>query len=155
MSEERPPLPPCPFCGDEGDTHDVLRTGMGRYYVACMGACCGAEGPPRDTLAEAIEAWSQRPCEEKERKKLEKVADTLADICAAMSLPTSPAKWAATVMLLNAAATRLEQQRNGARAAIAGWLHLRSKGLQPGADEALVAAAKELGIEPAKEEGEE
>ena len=45
----------CPFCG--GDNVAIIPY---RWFVRCENSSCGAEGPYRDTVAEAIEAWNKR-----------------------------------------------------------------------------------------------
>lgn len=50
----------CPFCGNEADTNSDGEGCDGKYYLSCMGPWCGAEGPVRKTLNEAIDAWNQR-----------------------------------------------------------------------------------------------
>lgn len=50
----------CPFCGNEADTNSDGKGCAGKFYLSCMGAYCGAEGPVRDVLDGAIEAWNER-----------------------------------------------------------------------------------------------
>ena len=51
-------LKPCPFCGmDAGEVFN-----MGDFYVSCCE--CEAQGPCRETKAEAIDAWNRRAGEE-------------------------------------------------------------------------------------------
>lgn len=46
----------CPFCG-ERRAH-VKHSRMWGYFVACD---CTAVGPGRATVAEAVDAWNERP----------------------------------------------------------------------------------------------
>lgn len=48
-------LSPCPFCGAEPKTAINSRGG---YLVGCF--TCSADGPTRNTVAEAISAWNRR-----------------------------------------------------------------------------------------------
>jgi hypothetical protein len=48
----------CPFCGNEADTNEDGMGCSGKYYLSCMSAECGAEGPVRKTLDKAIVAWN-------------------------------------------------------------------------------------------------
>ena len=50
----------CPYCGNELDTNEDGKGCAGKYYLSCMGAECGAQGPVRKTLDEAIKASNQR-----------------------------------------------------------------------------------------------
>lgn len=52
---------PCKFCGDKEPT--IMRDGPDNYAVFCVG--CGACGPWKRGLVDAIEAWNRRPDEAK------------------------------------------------------------------------------------------
>lgn len=53
-----PKLKDCPFCGNEADINMSERSKT--YYLSCMGAECGATGPERISMDEAIVAWNER-----------------------------------------------------------------------------------------------
>ncbi len=63
MSKEKEviKLEPCPFCGGEADTNELMTQPKRQYYLSCMSVGCGAEGPMRYSLEEAVEAWNRRP----------------------------------------------------------------------------------------------
>lgn len=46
----------CPFCGSEGTTLMDLTDGTGMAWVKCLS--CRAEGPKRESVAEAVAAWN-------------------------------------------------------------------------------------------------
>lgn len=47
---------PCPFCGSE----ELSYLSLFACEVQCNNESCLTEGPKRDTLEEAIEAWNAR-----------------------------------------------------------------------------------------------
>ncbi len=51
-------LKPCPFCGGKARHFECLE-----YVVKCLD--CDAEGPIRETVEAAIEAWNRRAGGEK------------------------------------------------------------------------------------------
>lgn len=53
----------CWRCGGEPDTNTLERSHAtgDDFYISCMQVGCGAEGPMRKSLAEAIAAWNHRP----------------------------------------------------------------------------------------------
>jgi len=57
-------LKPCPFCGSE---KVILEDDMQEvYWVLCFE--CNATGPPKNTEAEAFEAWNKRVEKEQPNK---------------------------------------------------------------------------------------
>lgn len=53
----------CPFCKSDftfQDTSPILINHQ--YYIKCLN--CGAEGPHKKDMAEAVEAWNRRAGEE-------------------------------------------------------------------------------------------
>ena len=52
----------CPFCGDDAQVATIsllsARTGTQQFAVVCHN--CTARGPARDSLHDAIDAWSMR-----------------------------------------------------------------------------------------------
>lgn len=63
MSEK---MKPCWRCGGEMDTNTTVNQGVGGddFYLSCMQVGCGAEGPVRKSLEEAIAAANTRPAAE-------------------------------------------------------------------------------------------
>lgn len=57
----------CPFCG--GDDIECAATGV--YWVKCHDPECGAEGPTRDSEAEAIAAWNRALSAQPEQARTE------------------------------------------------------------------------------------
>ncbi len=57
MSEE---LKPCPFCGS---ARALVTMAAAAKFVRCarLDGGCGAEGPVKQTVAEAVAAWNRRP----------------------------------------------------------------------------------------------
>jgi Lar family restriction alleviation protein len=60
-------LPPCPFCGEKWLNVTRVETYQERGkrittipFVYCANSNCGAHGPQRDTVDEAIAAWTKR-----------------------------------------------------------------------------------------------
>ncbi|WP_419720762.1 Lar family restriction alleviation protein [Phenylobacterium aquaticum] len=52
----RAALLPCPFCGERQTS--TIASDVDCYFVRCED--CLAEGPPEDTLDEAMVAWNAR-----------------------------------------------------------------------------------------------
>lgn len=70
-------LKPCPWCRG---TNLVLDTfGLG-WFVSCENNACSAQGPDKDTRAEAIVAWNTRPVEDKLRAEVARLREALARI---------------------------------------------------------------------------
>jgi len=59
--DEEYDVKPCPFCGEDigfaGMTPDAFAKTTTEFALACH---CGATGPLRPTMQEALEAWNQR-----------------------------------------------------------------------------------------------
>ena len=67
MTDAKPALSPCPFCGKQPYLDDMAYTGF--VVVMCRNTRCFVEGPWRRTAAGAAAAWNRRaPVEQKKRK---------------------------------------------------------------------------------------
>ncbi len=59
-AEAKNKLLPCPFCGGEADTNELMTSPRRQYYLSCMTVGCEAEGPTRHSMEDAIAVWNKR-----------------------------------------------------------------------------------------------
>ncbi len=80
----------CPFCGDPSPT--IVSESTDLYFIRC-GECL-AEGPPEETLQEAVAAWNYRAIGAPDRGLIANAADDPGRLAGPQGA-RSPGEWIA------------------------------------------------------------